>query len=248
MEITIKRDGLKLYGLLEGTTTIKNDTIAILMHGFKGNLGYDDSKILYALSHHLNQQGIPTLRFDFDGTGHSDGEFKDMTVFSEILDGMKIIDYAHTTMQAKKIYLIGHSQGGVVASMLAAYYRDIITKLVLLAPAATLKDDALKGICQGSQYDPNHIPGTVDVHGFTVGGDYFRTAQLLPIYETAQHYSGPTLLIHGLADNVVSPEASKKYNVIMPNSELHLIPEEGHMFNGSRRQEILELVANFLKN
>ena len=112
MEITLKRDGLKLYGILEGTTTIKNDTIAILMHGFKGNLGYDDSKILYALSHHLNQQGIPTLRFDFDGTGHSDGEFKDMTVFSEILDGMKIIDYAHTTMQAKKIYLIGHSQGG----------------------------------------------------------------------------------------------------------------------------------------
>ena len=42
-----------------------------------------------------------------------------------------------------------------------------------------------------------------------------------------------------------SPEASKKYNVIMPNSELHLIPGEGHMFNGSRRQEILELVANF---
>ena len=69
--------------------------------------------------------------------------------------------------------------------MLAAYYRDIITKLVLLAPAATLKDDALKGICQGSQYDPNHIPGTVDVHGFTVGGDYFWTVQLLPIYETA---------------------------------------------------------------
>lgn len=131
--------------------------------------------------------------------------------------------------------------------MLAAYYRDIITKLVLLAPAATLKDDALKGICQGSQYDPNHIPGTVDVHGFTVGGDYFWTVQLLPIYETAQHYSEPTLLIHGLADNIVSPEASKKYNVIMHNSELHLIPEEGHMFNGSRRQEILELVANFLK-
>lgn len=102
MEITLKRDGLKLYGLLEGTTTIKNDTIAILMHGFKGNLGYDDSKILYALSHYLNQQGIPTLRFDFDGTGHSDGEFKNMTVFSEILDGMKIIDYAHTTMAGKE--------------------------------------------------------------------------------------------------------------------------------------------------
>ena len=170
-----------------------------------------------------------------------------MTVFSEILDGMKIIDYAHTTMQAKKIYLIGHSQGGVVASMLAGYYRDIFTKLVLLAPAASLKDDALKGICQGSHYDSNHIPETVNVSGYSVGGGYFRTAQLMPIYETAQHYGGPTLLIHGEADKVVSPAASQKYNVIMPNSKLHLIPDEGHMFNGAKRQEILELVASFLK-
>ncbi|MBB1079478.1 alpha/beta hydrolase [Limosilactobacillus sp. STM2_1] len=247
MEITIKRDGLKLYGLLEGTTTVKNDTVAILMHGFKGNLGYDDSAILYALSHYLNQQGIPTLRFDFAGSGNSDGDFKDMTVFSEILDGMKIIDYARNTVQAKNIYLIGHSQGGVVASMLAGYYRDVISKLVLLAPAATLKDDALQGVCQGSHYDPNHIPLTVDVHGFTVGGDYFRTAQLMPIYETAQHYDGPTLLIHGESDQVVSPAASQKYNVIMPNSELHLIPDEGHKFAGSHRDEVLKLVASFLK-
>ena len=50
MEITIKRDGLNLHGLLEGTDKIENDAIAILMHGFKGDLGYDDSKILYALS------------------------------------------------------------------------------------------------------------------------------------------------------------------------------------------------------
>lgn len=247
MEITLKRDGLKLHGLLEGTTTIKNDMVAILMHGFMGNIGHDDSSILYALSHYLNQQGIPTLRFDFDGAGDSEGDFKDMTVLSEILDGMKIIDYAHETMEAKKIYLIGHSQGGVVASMLAGYYRDIITKLVLLAPAATLKDDALNGVCQGSHYNSNHIPVIVNVAGYEVGGDYFRTAQLLPIYETAQHYGGPTLLVHGDADAVVSPETSQKYNVIMQNSQLHIIPGEGHMLNGAKKQEIIRLVAGFLK-
>ncbi len=42
METTIKRDGLNLHGLLEGTDKIENDTIAILMHGFKGDLGYDE--------------------------------------------------------------------------------------------------------------------------------------------------------------------------------------------------------------
>ena len=35
MEITIKRDGLNLHGLLKGTYKIKNDIIAILMHGFQ---------------------------------------------------------------------------------------------------------------------------------------------------------------------------------------------------------------------
>ena len=230
MEITIERDGLKLHGLLEGTTTLENDRVAILMHGFKGDLGYDEGKILPVVAHALNQ----------------DGKFEDMTVLSELLDGMKAINFARQTIKAKHIYLFGHSQGGVVASMLAAYYRDVIEKLVLLAPAATLKDDALVGECQGSHYDPNHIPASVMIHGFKVGGDYFRTAQLLPIYETAQHFAGPALLIHGTADQIVSPEATRKYHVIMPQSVLHLIDGEGHMFDGPRRPEVVKLVTDFL--
>ncbi|MCX2186356.1 MULTISPECIES: alpha/beta hydrolase [Limosilactobacillus] len=246
MEITIERDGLKLYGLLEGTTTLENDRVVILMHGFKGDLGYDENKILPVVAHALNQAGLPTLRFDFAGCGKSDGKFEDMTVLSELLDGMKVIDFVRQTVKAKHIYLFGHSQGGVVASMLAAYYRDVIEKLVLLATAVTLKDDALVGECQGSRYDPNHIPEFVMVGGFKVGGDYFRTAQLLPIYETAQHFAGPALLIHGTADQIVSPEATRKYHVIMPQSVLHLIDGEGHMFNGPHRPEVVKLVTDFL--
>lgn len=246
MEITIERDGLKLYGLLEGTTTLENDRVVILMHGFKGDLGYDENKILPVVAHALNQAGLPTPRFDFAGCGKSDGKFEDMTVLSELLDGMKVIDFVRQTVKAKHIYLFGHSQGGVVASMLAAYYRDVIEKLVLLATAVTLKDDALVGECQGSRYDPNHIPEFVMVGGFKVGGDYFRTAQLLPIYETAQHFAGPALLIHGTADQIVSPEATRKYHVIMPQSVLHLIDGEGHMFNGPHRPEVVKLVTDFL--
>lgn len=126
MEITVERAGLKLHGLLEGTTTLENDTVAILMHGFRGDLGYDRTKILPVVARALNKVGIPTLRFDFAGCGKSDGNFRDMTVMSELLDGMKVIDYARKRLKAKRIYLVGHSQGGVVASMLAAYYRDAI--------------------------------------------------------------------------------------------------------------------------
>ena len=57
----------------------------------------------------------------------------------------------------------------------------------------------------------------------------------------------PALLIHGLDDQVVSPEASRKYNVILPTSELHLIEGEGHLLNGEHEQEILQLVVDFLQ-
>lgn len=246
MEITIQRDGLKLSGVLEGTDHLENDRVAILFHGFQGNRGYQAGKLLYDLSHALNQAGLPTLRFDFAGCGQSEGRFVDMTVFSEILDGMHIIDFARSKMHAHHIYLVGHSQGGVVASMLAGYYRDVIEKLVLLAPAATLKDDALQGVCQGTQYDPNHIPLKVNVHDQEVGGEYFRTAQLMPIYETAQHFANPALIIHGLNDQIVSPAASRKYNVILPKSTLHLLEGEDHLLEGSQLNEILHLVADFL--
>lgn len=246
MEVEIQRDGETLRGLLEGTTSLHNDQVAILMHGFMGDRGYQPGVLLYDLSHALNEAGVPTLRFDFIGSGHSDGDFAKMTVLGELLDGMAIIDYARTTLGAKRIFLVGHSQGGVVASMLAGYYRDVIDRLVLLAPAATLKDDALTGQCQGTKYDPNHIPLTVPVHDQPVSGQYFRTAQLLPIYETAQHFAKPALIIHGLADQVVSPEASRKYNVILPDSKLYLLEGEDHLLEGARLPEILNTVTGFL--
>lgn len=248
MEVSVERDGLILRGRLEGTDTLKNDRVVIMFHGFQGNLGYQPGKLLYDLSDSITRAGLPTLRFDFDGCGKSDGNFDQMTVLGELLDAMQIIDFARTKMAAKHIYLVGHSQGGVVASMVAAYYRDIIEKLVILAPAATLKDDALVGECQGTKYDPTHIPVQVPVHGINVNGQYFRTAQLLPIYETAQHFDGPVLIIHGLADQIVSPKASQKYNVIFPNSVLHLLEGEGHLLEGPKLSEIKELVTNFLKD
>lgn len=49
-----------------------------------------------------------------------------------------------------------------------------------------------------------------------------------------------------LAHKVVLPNASRKFHTLLPNSELNLIPDEGHMFNGKNRPEVLKLVSEFL--
>lgn len=247
MDVQIKRDGLTLHGTL---TTPDTDqfNLVILMHGFTSNRGITPDQLLYQLADKLADKGLATLRFDFNGHGTSDGKFEDMTVLNEIADGKAILDYARNINGVNQIYLLGHSQGGVVASMLAGYYHDQIAKVVLMAPAATLKDDALKGDTQGNTYDPDHIPDTIQMsNGLTLGGFYLRTAQTLPIYEVASQYHGPVCLIHGQKDVVVDKIASQRYHDSYTNSELHLLDDADHGFTlGDSRQESMKIAIDFI--
>lgn len=249
MQVETKRDGLTLRGTFTKPEADKFDLV-ILMHGFTSDRGVLPDQLLYQLAEKFAEKGLATLRFDFNGHGESDGKFEDMTVLNEIGDGKEILDYARQIVGVQKIYLLGHSQGGVIASMLAGYYPEYIDKLALLAPAATLKDDALKGDTQGYTYDPKHIPDELAIKkGLTLGGFYLRTAQTLPIYEVAKEYHGPVCLIHGLKDTVVNNIASKRYDDVYTNDELHLLSDADHGFSiENSRQEALDIATKFFLN
>lgn len=170
-----------------------------------------------------------------------------MTVVNEIEDAKAILSYVRTDPHVRNIFLIGHSQGGVVASMLAGLYPDLIKKVVLLASAAQLKDDALKGNTQGATYNPDHIPASVPFGNKKLGGFYLRTAQVLPIYEVAQRYTGPVSIIVGSNDQTVDPKYSKKYDEVYANSELHIIDGADHSFTEQYKDQAAQLAADFVK-
>lgn len=247
MEISIKRDGLILRG-----EVIKPEKercpVAILFHGFMGCRGYSEDHHFYKLAQKLKAAGIASVRFDFNGHGKSDGDFTDMNIYNEINDAIKILDYAKALPYATEIYIVGHSQGGVVGGMLAGYYADIIKKLILLAPAATLKDDAKKGTCFGIAYDTNHIPQTLAIENGTqiVGGHYFRIVKTLPIYEVTANFKGPVLIIHGTEDEAVNPIAAKQYKEYIPDAELILVPGENHSLNAYAQNDIHDKIVKFL--
>lgn len=241
--ITIQRDGLTLVGEREAPFGEIYD-MAILMHGFTAN---KNRPLLREIADDLRNENVASVRFDFNGHGESDGKFEDMTVVNEVEDANAILNYVRTDPHVRNIFLIGHSQGGVVASILAGLYPDVIKKLVLMAPAAQLKDDALKGNTQGATYNPDHIPDTVPFGDKKLGGFYLRTAQVLPIYQIAQRYTGPASIIVGSNDNVVDPKYSQKYHDTYANSELHIIKGSDHSFTGNYQHEAAQLAADFVK-
>lgn len=225
--------------------------LVIICHGFSGNC---QRPFMNDLSESIVSQGMATLRFDFNGHGRSDGEFKDMTVLNEIDDLKDVIAWAEKQPWVKDISLVGHSQGGVVVSMVSGELGDRTIKAeVLLAAAAVLRDDALRGNTMGAIYNPwdfkgdyIELPHSPEAGALLLGKNYVETAIHLPIYETAANYEGPTLIVQGTHDQIVPYTYAERYHEKIKGSELKLIPDENHVFSNTSKETSI-LVADWLK-
>lgn len=224
--------------------------VVIVCHGFGGNC---IGGLMQLLADDIVKQGMIAVRFDFNGGGRSDGEFKDMTVPNEVADLLCEVAWVKAQSWCKDVSLVGHSQGGVVVSMAAGElgYPDIRSE-VLMAPAAVLRDDAIRGNTMGAMYDYWNIPGDyVQLPGWggpglKLGKAYIDAAVTLPIYETAQRFTGPALILHGTHDKVVPFTYGERYASVLKQSTLHLLPGDDHGFSLTAPQSARE-VADWLK-
>lgn len=218
--------------------------LVIVMHGFMGN---KDQELMREIAKRLLENGIASLRFDFNGHGESEGRFQDMTVPNEIEDALKIYEYVESLPYVNNIAIAGHSQGGVVASMTSGILgKDKVKALVLLAPAAVLREDAIRGNTMGATYNPLDPPQTVRLPmGLDLGADYIRTAFSLPIFETASQYKGQVCLIHGTGDTIVPYTYSLRYEKKYDHAQVHLLDGEDHMFSKDMN-EAGRIAAEFL--
>jgi dienelactone hydrolase len=101
-------------------------------------------KPFLVIADYLTRNGIAVLRFDDRGTAASTGDFKAATSLDLSKDVEAAVRYlqARKEINRKKIGLIGHSEGGVIAPMLASRSSDIAF-IVLLAGTGVSGDQLL---------------------------------------------------------------------------------------------------------
>ena len=211
----------KLTGIIQKPVLKQGEQcpMVVLCHGFGGR---KDGPMFELIADSLANHGIASVRFDFNGHGESEGEFQQMTVPNEIEDAKHVIEYVRDLRYVSKVAIAGHSQGGVVASMTAGELgSEDIAAVALMAPAAVLRDDAIRGTVMGQQQqgDPADPPEYINLWGLKLGRDYILTAQRLPIYRTAMRYQGPAFILHGTADRLVPYTYGERFNDIWPKSE-----------------------------
>ncbi|MEE1295369.1 MAG: alpha/beta fold hydrolase [Bifidobacterium sp.] len=249
-DIEIDRDGLKLHGHVDGTKGATGAPVVIAMHGFMRDLGYEDTDLLAQLAHGLVDEGFTVVRFDFNGRGRSEGAWGQSDVFNQVEDAIAVLDYVRRVFAPASVSLLGHSQGGVIAGMVAGMYAEQVKALAMLAPAASVKDDALRGQLLGVPFDPNRVPDTITLKDgqHAVDGKFVRIARTLPIYETAGMFKGPALLVMGEEDRIVGRDVPNNYGAAMANCEVSLYTHLDHPFEGADRDVALGEAVQFLAN
>ena len=91
------------------------------------------------LSDHLTRQGIAVLRFDDRGVAESTGDFTTATSKDFATDVLAGVDYllSRDDIDARNIGLIGHSEGGLVAPMVAVQSADVAFIVLMAGPGVT---------------------------------------------------------------------------------------------------------------
>jgi uncharacterized protein len=129
------------YVELVGTLTIpkgKGPFPAVVLISGSGPQNRDEEifghKPFLVLADYLTRHGIAVLRYDDRGVSKSTGSFTTATTYDFATDASAAVDFLRTqpSIDTGKIGLIGHSEGGMIAPMLASG-RDDMDFIVLMA-------------------------------------------------------------------------------------------------------------------
>lgn len=154
-----KSDGITLAGTLTIPQANRPVPAVLLVSGMGPNdrdytmMGH---KLFLVLADYLTQQGIAVLRYDKRGVGKSTGTYnyaftsadfaRDAHAGIEFLSNQSDID-------STRIGIIGHSEGGIIAAMVAAQLPTIAFAILLAAPVSTCIETILMQVSKQLQAD-----------------------------------------------------------------------------------------------
>jgi len=245
--ITLKVNAQKLRGMVHFPSGKGPFPAVALFHGFTGQR-MEPHFIFVKLSRLLARNKIIAARFDFRGSGESEGEFQETTISQEVEDGIKIMDFlaGHRLVNRERLGIVGLSLGGCIARLVATERNDIKC-LVLWSAVAGLKELIKQEQTEEQQKELTE-KGYIDSGGNKIGKNFLTTLSQVKKIETLSTYRGETLIIHGTEDNTVPLEHAYQFKKILPSSKLKKIEGADHTYNRADwEEEVLRETVSFLK-
>lgn len=209
--LAVSRDGMALNAVLTRPATGAVRAVVVFLHGYTGNRDEiavrGGSGMFRRAARAFAVLGIASLRFDFAGSGESDGAWADTTFAGQAADVRVVLDAvrAQPGLAGAPLHLLGYSQGGLVglrAVAEGAPVRGMVLWNPVLDPTATYRRvfgaDVLRtGMTLAGDGDP-----AVPVPGSRLNAGFFQGIAVADPVADGAAYSGPILIVTGDSDRI----------------------------------------------
>ncbi|HHV94301.1 MAG TPA: alpha/beta fold hydrolase [Firmicutes bacterium] len=226
--VTLISQGEQMVGMLHLPDGKGPFPAVAIYHGFTGTK-VEPHRIFVKMSRALVQKGIAAVRFDFRGSGDSEGDFADMTVSGEIADAVRVLDFLQdlSEVDGQRLGVLGLSMGGAVAASVAGLDKRV---KCLALWAAVAKFDIFER--QEELLGQAREQGYADVGGNLLKYSFYEDARKQDPLALVARFPGPALIVHGDADPTVPVEhADLYYSAVNGEKEKFIVPGADHTFN-----------------
>ena len=214
------KDQITLAGTLTLPQNIQDFPTVILISGSgpqNRNSEIFGHQPFWVIADYLTRQGIGVLRFDDRGTEESQGDFSTATSLDFAEDVRAAVTYLKNRkdISADKIGLIGHSEGGAIAPLVASQSNDVGFIVLLAGPGMRGKELLL--LQKATIEKASEIPAPITERGQVVfGGAYDMILNsdpkdptvrdsMIAYFRTSYNNLMPEDQLHNLANQLSSP-------------------------------------------
>jgi pimeloyl-ACP methyl ester carboxylesterase len=261
-------DKTRIYYEISGEKSFK-ETI-VFIHGLGGNLTAWDPQRLF-----FEKLGYTTIAIDIRGHGFSDRPKNRKKYTPEIMTQDVLLFL--NKHKIKNYILVGHSFGGIIALLLADFYKikpqtlilisatyefPISSKLIWFSKIINFSSDVINHL-PFTLGKPGHMPlykfkGTRDLSPRRIINDlFYTTAQsyisvfsnlfLFKNKEMLKNITCPTLIIHGEKDIFVSRRIAMNLHEDIKKSELVFVPSGNHFLVINNPDELTDIMDKYLQ-
>lgn len=232
-----------IYGDITYDDKQTNAPLVIFIHGFKG---FKDWGAHNLVARYFALNGYRYLKFNLSHSGvtlQQPNDVSDMDAFAnntiskEMLDTDLVISYAMHHLDAKEVYLIGHSRGGGLGILQAANNPHV---KALITWSAIADFSSLWGKEREAEWKKNGKIEVINARtkekmplNYSLLTDFEANKSTFDIIAAAKQIHIPWLIAQGDEDINVPFETAQKLADANPNSRLIKIEGANHVFGAS---------------
>ena len=257
-------DGLQL--MVAKSMVKKPGAVIVIVHGICEHSG----RYAHTVSR-LNSWGYSVYRYDLRGHGRSQGDrgyVEDYQLFID--DADRVVAMAKKENAGIPIFLLGHSMGGLISAIYGIQHPDKLAGQVLSGPPVMILP-AVQGIlsldyrARARTPIPNSLThaisrdkDVIDAYNgdplilkefsmMLMGEMFIKAGQWIVANRNIYNY--PCLILHGGADQISPPEASRTFyeNIASKDKELKIYDGLYHeILNEPEKETVLEDIHRWI--